>query len=295
MKLTNEHNLPESFVKFIRNEKYSRGESDISVTTLIDSPRINKLRQQNYDSMTMDVADRIPSLFGTAVHQVLQEIDADPAFVVEERLFSQMYDWTFSGAIDVQEYLEDGTIRIQDYKVCSVWAVMNEKPEWEKQLNMYAYLVRKNKGVEVSSLQIVAILRDWSRRKASIEPEYPKSNAVVVDVPLWDYEKQEAYVEERIVIHKQAQDQVDFIDSLIRCSDQERWAKPTRYAVMKKGRKSAVKLFDNFAEADLFKKSQQQKTANAEFYVEERRGEYTRCEGNFCGVAEFCDQYKGDL
>ena len=291
MKLTNVHNLPDSFVRFIRNEKYSRGDSDISVTSLIDSPRIEKLRAMHSDQMTMDVSERIPSLFGTAVHMVLQEIE-DPRYVVEERLYASMHGWNFSGAIDVQEYMADGTVTIMDYKVCSTWAVMNDKPEWEKQLNCYAYLVRKNKERAVSKLQIVAILRDWSRRKAMTEKDYPKSQVIMVDVPLWEFEQQEAYLETRILMHKDSQVRFDFVNSIIACTSEERWAKPTRWAVMKKNRKTAVKLFDDPREAQIFIDSQ--KTANADFYIEERRGGYTRCEGNFCGVAEFCDQYKGD-
>jgi hypothetical protein len=291
MKLTNKHNLPESFVQFIRNEKYSRGEADISITTLIDSPRINHLRQQYADQLTMDVSERIPALFGTAVHQVLEELE-DPSIITEERMYSQMHGWKFSGAVDVQEYLPDGTMRIQDYKVCSVWAVMNDKPEWEKQLNCYAYLCRTNKERIVSSLQIVAILRDWSAQKAKFDPDYPQSNAVVVDVPLWEYGEQKAYIETRIVLHQDAQTRFDFVDNIIACTDDERWAKPTKWAVMKKGRKSAVKLFDKQAEAELFLDSKN--SAGAGFYLEKRKGGYTRCDGNYCGVAEFCNQYTGD-
>lgn len=291
MELTNKHNLPESFVRFIRNEKYSRGDSNISVTSLIDSPRIEKLRALHKHELTMDVIERVPSLFGTAVHMVLQEIE-DPNYVVEERLFASMHGWTFSGAIDVQEYMADGSITVMDYKVTSVWAVMNEKPEWEKQLNCYAYLVQKNKERAINKLQIVAILRDWSRRKATLDPNYPQAQVVMVDIPLWTFEEQEAYLEARVLMHKDSQVRFDFIDPVIACSDEERWAKPTRWAVMKKKRKSAVKLFDDRREAELFIDSQ--KTAIADFYIEERKGGYTRCEGNFCGVAEFCDQYKGE-
>ena len=40
MKITNEHQLPDAFLNFARDDKYSKGKSDISVTTLIDSPRV---------------------------------------------------------------------------------------------------------------------------------------------------------------------------------------------------------------------------------------------------------------
>ena len=288
MKFTNNYNLPEVFMQFLRNEKYSKGDSDISVTSLIDSPRIARLRSLHSKQMTVDVSERIPALFGTAVHMVLQGFD-DPNFIVEERLYAKMYGWTLSGAIDVQEFLPDGTIRIQDYKVCSVWAVMNDKPEWERQLNCYAYLSRVNKERIVSSVQIVAILKDWSARKAQRESDYPQSNAVVVDVPLWSFGEQQEYLERRVIAHQDAQ--VDFITPDISCSDEERWAKPSTWAVMKKGRKTAVKIFDDQRHADLFIKNH---TSPNGLYVEHRIGEDTRCKENFCGVAEFCDQYKSN-
>ena len=28
--------------------------------------------------------------------------------------------------------------------------------------------------------------------------------------------------------------------------------------------------------------------------IEFRGGEFTRCDGNYCSVAEFCDQYNGE-
>jgi len=290
MKLTNNHGLPESFVRFMHSDKYSRGNAEISVTTLIDAPRINKLRERHNDEMTMDVADRLWALLGTAAHHILEHAE-QPDVVTEERMYHQVFDWTLSGAVDVQQYKPDGSIHIVDYKVCSAWSVMNEKPEWERQLNCYAYLVRKTKELPVSGLQICAILRDWNRRKAEVEVNYPDSPVVMVDVQLWDQDEQDRYIEERVTLHKDAQERFSFADPLPLCTDGERWMKPSKWAVMKVGRKSAVKLFDDERHAELFIGSQ--KSADA-LYVEHRAGEFTRCAGNFCGVAEFCEQYKGD-
>ena len=72
MIMTNEHNIPVQFLNFEKSEKYSKGHADISVTTLIDSPRVNILRQEYEKQMTFDVADKIWALFGTAVHKVLE-------------------------------------------------------------------------------------------------------------------------------------------------------------------------------------------------------------------------------
>ena len=57
MKYTNKHNLPESFVDFATNDKYSKGNSDISVTTLIDSPRIRLMKEQHKNDIQEDVID----------------------------------------------------------------------------------------------------------------------------------------------------------------------------------------------------------------------------------------------
>lgn len=288
MKLTNNHQLPEAFVKFMKNDKYSRGDSDISVTTLIDAPRINKLRERHDSELTMDVSERIWALLGTAAHHILEQAES-PSVVTEERLYANVFDWKISGAIDIQEYNPDGSITVIDYKVCSVWSVMNDKPEWEKQLNCYAYLVRKAKELNVTSLKICAIIRDWNRRKASMESDYPNAPVHLVEVPLWTIEEQDKYIEERVALHMDAQERFFFAEPLPQCTEQERWAKPSRWAVMKKGRKSAVKLFDDERHAQLFIETQ--KGADA-LFIEHRKGEYTRCQGNYCGVAQFCDQNK---
>ena len=144
MQITNNHNLPESFVNFARNDKYSKGKSDISVTTLIDSPRVRLLREANSTELTSDASDMIWPLFGTAVHHILESSKNDEGVTLEERLYADVNGWILSGAVDHQK--TDGkTISITDYKVTSVWSVIYGKIEWEQQLNCYAFLAQKNK------------------------------------------------------------------------------------------------------------------------------------------------------
>ena len=290
MKITNVHNVPDQFVRYARSDKYSKGDADISVTQLIDAPRISILRRQHDSEMSKDITDMTYALLGTACHHILEQSEPDPNEIHEERLSIEMYGWKLSGAIDVQYYEADGSITIMDYKVTSAYAVMNDKPEWEKQLNCYAYLVQKNKDKPVDRLKIVAVIRDFSRRKSK-ELNYPDSNIQIIDVPCWTFEERQDYIGKRITEHQACQQNFEFCDPLPLCSDEERWAKPSKFAVMKKGRKSAVKLFDDQQHAELFIKNQESATA---LYIEHRVGEDTRCEENFCGVAEFCDQYKSN-
>jgi hypothetical protein len=121
MKITNRFNLPDAFYNFARNDKYSRGKADISVTTLIDSPRVRLMRDKYNDQLETDASDMIWALFGTAVHHVLESADDPSHVIMEERLYAEVAGWILSGALDHQEVLPDGTIQITDYKVTSAW------------------------------------------------------------------------------------------------------------------------------------------------------------------------------
>jgi hypothetical protein len=209
--------------------------------------------------------------------------------VTEERLFTEWNGWTLSGAIDVQQVDGDG-VTISDFKVTSVWSVVYDKTSWHDQLNVYAYLVRKAKQQNVKKLQIVALLRDWSRRKAEQESNYPSAPIVVIDIPLWSDEKQDSYVDSRMQKHVDAEFDAMTEQTLIACTPEETWEKPTVYAVMKKGRKSAIKLFPTESEAQ-----DRLVGLGNTHYIETRAGEQTRCAGDWCGVSQWCDQYQAEV
>ena len=253
------------------------------------------MRDKYYDQLETDASDMIWALFGTAVHHVLESAN-DPSHVtMEERLYAEVAGWTLSGALDHQEVLSDGTVQITDYKVTSVWSVILGKEEWVKQQNCYAWLVENsnngtNRHKKVSSLRICAVLRDWQRKKAEFDKEYPQSPVVIVDLPLWSEEQRDQYIFDGVTLHQEAQVEYDLYDRMPMCSSEEQWAKPSKWAVMKKGAKRAVKLFDSDEEAKAFIEQQDGKD---KMEIEFRRGERTRCEGNYCSVAEFCEQYKG--
>ena len=288
MKITNNHNLPQSFVDFARNDKYSKGHADISVTTLIDSARVRVMRDHYHNERVVDVVDNIWALFGTAVHHVLESTEPSDDVVIEERLFTKINGWVLSGAVDHQ-VIKGQTAEITDYKVTSVWSVIHGKIDWERQLNVYAYLVQKNKGKKVKKLSICAVLRDWNRRDAQNKPNYPQSPIVIVDIPMWDEMKRIRYIHERINHHQNTQVLYDMEGSFTLCSDEERWKRDDAWAVKKKGLKRAMRVFDNEDEAKKFSEAQDVSTE-----IEHRIGEYVRCNGDYCGVAEFCSQYKGN-
>jgi hypothetical protein len=187
-----------------------------------------------------------------------------------------------SGAIDLQRVEEDGII-VADYKTTGAWAVMNEKIEWEQQLNIYAWLVEKTKRIPVKKIEIIAIIRDWSRRDA--REGYPEAPIKVLDINLWPYEEREAFIKSRITAHSDASLATEIGESYAPCTPTEMWEKPTTYAIKKIGNKRATSVFEIKEEAD----AELEKLGKS-YELEVRPGERTRCK-EFCQVSQFCKQY----
>ena len=72
MKLTNNFGMPETILNVIRRPQYSKGKANMSVTELLNSPRIVQLKRKHWDDLTEDAADMVWSIFGTAIHGVLE-------------------------------------------------------------------------------------------------------------------------------------------------------------------------------------------------------------------------------
>ena len=283
MKYTNKFNLPESIVNAVKRPSYSRGKSTISVTQLINSPQIVALREKHGEDIEVDVSDQVWALFGSAVHHILEQ-GASEKHLVEERIFTSIGEWVLSGAVDVQICHADGTRTIQDYKVTRAYSVMNEKKEWEEQLNIYGWLVRKVKKTPVKELQIVAIIRDWNRNDAARNPDYPPCPFHTINIPLWDLDRAETFIRDRLNQHQQAYASYELSGELPTCSSEDMWERPTTYAVMKKGNVRATKVYPIRQEAEAHAKQ-----LGAEVVV--RQGERIRC-ANFCDVKSYCQQWR---
>lgn len=294
MKFTNKFNLPQTFVNVIHRPTYSKGKAHISATEIINSPRIVQLKKKYWDEIEQDASEMVWSLFGSAVHNILEHGKGDN-HVVEERLHLEFEGWRISGAIDLQEVEPDGTITISDYKVTGAWAVMNEKDDWHRQLNIYAWMVEKVKKVPVGKLQIIAIIRDWSARDATTKEGYPQSPVATIDIPLWTFEEREKFMTKRIYEHGTALFEMETDGDLPDCTAEEMWEKKTSYALKKDGnvRAKSVHETQEAAEEALVKALGTAKK-NEGFSIEIRQGERTRCK-SYCQVASFCNQYQNYL
>jgi hypothetical protein len=290
MKITNKFNVPETLVALATRDYYSKGKSDYSVTEIISPPRIQRLRRTHFEEIEQDVSDMLWMLLGTALHVVAERSEVS-GHTNEERLSAGINGIILSGAIDLQKDDEDG-VTITDYKFTSAWALMNDKPEWEQQQNIYKYLVERVKKKPVKGLKICALIRDWSRRDAQNKSDYPQAPIQVIDIPMWTFDRTEAFIKERVEMHRDSKVSADWGDELPLCSDEERWLRPTTYAVKKDGRKTAIRVFDTQDEADALLKEMPEKDKG---FIEIRKGEAVRCTGNFCGVSQWCSQYQSTL
>lgn len=283
MKFANKHNLPKEVFDVLSKDNYVAGNTDFSATTLLKTPRQVQLQRRHHEEIEEDVIDRVWSLLGQAAHAILEKHGSDTS-LTEERLYAEVFGRKISGQID---HYHASTIT--DYKVTSVYTVIYQSriKEWTEQLNIYGWLFRKN-GYDVRKLQIVAILRDWSETEASRKADYPQSPIVIIPLTLWDMPTAEAFVNNRVAFHKNAESLSD--DQLPLCSEEDMWESPSKWAVMKEGRKSAVRVFDTKEEALALSGTLSDEAGNS-IYLQERKGERRKC-ARYCSCNTFCSQWK---
>ena len=292
MKYTNKHDIPKEIIRAIENDQYTRGNSDISVTGLLQPPRIRLLERKHHDDIVLDYSDETWKILGQAVHAILERANENyDDTITEQRLFADIEGWIVSGQTDSLA-VHDKVLK--DYKVTSVWTVVNAlkegKSDWEKQLNCYAYLYKLNTGETINQLNIIAIARDWNRRELQRRGgDYPRSSIITIDIPLWSEQEQLQFFKDRVSFHRSSEFKHSMDGELPLCSDEDRWKREDTFRVVKKGRKRAIRVLPSLKEAEEFLGSNEDGLS-----IEISKGESIRC-GAYCNVAQFCNQYKEEL
>lgn len=275
MRVTNKNNLPESMVR-ASGRSHRPDINRLSPSALCGPPMLRALQVEHYDDIEVDVSDSLMSMLGTGFHLLMEQ--NKPNNCMNEMPVSVEYlGYTINGIIDQYDPVKK---IIRDYKTTSVWSMIDgkPKPEWVKQLNIYAWMLKEN-GMRVDNIFIEAIARDWVKSKA-FQHGYPKSPYQRFELPVWDTETTKSYIEYWIRRYEEREP----------CTAEERWARDKSYAVMKKGRKSALRVLDSRVEAEEYM------SLKGGDYIEERPGANARCDG-FCNVNKFCrfwmEQQKG--
>jgi hypothetical protein len=278
---TNVYGLPAPYVQAVTYNSYDKV-GRISITGLIKPPRIRILEKRHDAELTEDVSEKVWMLLGSAVHAVLERIDSDN-HLLEERLTAEVDGWIISGKPDL---LDPGGI-LTDWKVTSVFSfLLGDKIEWIQQLNYYKWLYYKQ-GFKITKLQIIAILRDWSKRRAQLESDYPKTAIHVVPITMLDIPAIEQELRCRVGLHKASENLPD--DQLPECTAAERWERPTTYAVKKEANIKAFRVFEDEATAKTLLEEK-----GKGWIIEKRPGASIRCQ-EYCLVAPFCNQYQATL
>lgn len=283
MTTTNKAGLPEAFVNFVSDVRHNRAGS-LSATTLLKGDKEIVLYDRHFEELTQDAADLVWATFGTAFHAIMEKQDTE-AFK-EEAFEVEVEGWKVTGRVDFYDMKRE---TLGDYKTASVWKVIyKDFEDWKKQGLTYAWLMKQH-GLEVKRCEFTAFLKDHSKTEAKRKPDYPQVPVFkyAFDVTEADLEATEARIRAKIKSVTEAYKLGD--DDIEPCTAEERWETATKYAVMKEGRKTAVKLCDDRATAELYLSQTGGTTAG--LYVQERKGESKKC-ADYCPCAEFCNFYK---
>lgn len=292
MKLTNKYNYPEAFVRRVTQSLHKPKEERIGVTALIDAPLIRKLMIEKWDDIVLDVDDFFKQARGIAFHEYLEAGLPDD----EEGEHLEVIDYTplnISFKMDVWNPSEG---KIEDYKTCSPFAIIfGEEKKWEQQLNIYAWAKRK-KGFTINHLIADAFLWEWKKYDAQRDSEYPQQQFYRKELPLWAFEEQGKFVNERMKYHQDIKE----------CTPEEKWQQnkitvngqsvivngPV-YAVMQRDKKGALRLFPSHEKAlEYIREKKYEKAFDSGIiYIEKRKGNCRRC-SEFC-FARFVCPYSG--
>lgn len=279
MIITNEMGLPESFVNFVSNARHNETWK-ISATTLLKGEKEIVLTDRHFDEITVDASDMVWATFGSAFH-LLMEHQEDDSFK-EERFEVPVGKFTVTGKVDRYDLERE---ILEDWKTASVWKVIyGDFADWKEQGLTYAWLLKQN-GLTVKKCRFVALLKDHSKTEAKRKADYPQKPVYVYEFEVTDEEL--AAVENRIVskVAKVASAYELEDDKIAPCTAEERWATADKYAVMKDGRKTALKVCDTKEEAEKLL------SELGGTRIEERKGESKKC-ADYCPCREFCNFWK---
>lgn len=285
MIITNDLNLPEAFVNAISNTRHN-ADKELSATTILKGAKEIILTHRHFDEITIDASEELWAVFGSAVHLILEHQE-DDAF--KEEKFEKVINengWKVTGRVDRYNM---ATETVEDWKTASVWKIIKRDFEdWRKQGLIYAWLMKEN-GLNVRHIRFVAMLKDHSMTEAERNPDYPQKPVYIYeyDVNEDELKNMQLIAENRIanvIVHTFKKD-----DEIPECTPEERWATAPKWAVMKEGRKTAVKLFDSENEALNFIEGLEKD--KDKHFVEERKGQDKKCD-KYCPCRKFCNYYK---
>ena len=142
-----------------------------------------------------------------------------------------------------------------------------------------------NQSVFRRKAEIIALMKDHSKSQAKIKADYPKQpvRKITFTFTEKDFAEIESWLHQRFEQISKAEKLPD--DELPLCTPEERFNNGDKFAVMRKGRKTALRVLDSMEDAKYWM------AANGGDYIETRKGEDKKCM-DYCSACEFCNYYK---
>ena len=279
MIITNKYNLPQVLINSVE-ENHIPVDKHYSVTTLLKPIREILLTRRHYSEIEQDISDMVWLIFGSAVHKLIEDSDKTgfAEFKLEELVLNDYY---LTGIVDL--YDEEHSL-INDWKTATVYKILNKDFEdWRKQGLMYAWLLRK-RGYHTGKLQFHAMLKDWSHKDSRIKSDYPQHPLYTWEYQITESDMQE--IESFIITQLKLLIACEKLpdNDLPMCSQEERWNPGDKYAVMREGRKTAIKVCDSKEEAESF-------ITGSDMFIETRSGEDKKC-NDYCICKKFCSYWR---
>ena len=306
MAYTNTRGLPLSVAVWLARELYDKDPSYISGSELQMSNRQIVLgRQVEVDE---DLGNLVAARLGNAINDAIDAAWKSPYLMNYIRLagFNPLFEYEVNPetptegkiAVYIQKRYNEPFMgrtlsgspdmimnrRLFDYKSTSVFLFQKKTPaDYMWQLTTYRYLARDFIDDDTTTIQF--ILKDWSRMRASKDPDYPQTPCHTMLVRVGSAEECRARLAAR----------VSEIDSLMSvdqselplCSDAELWLDPPTYAYYSNPHAlpgaRATRVFATAGEAAAF-----QGTKAGVGKVVTRKGEPKACD--YCKAATICQQ-----
>lgn len=208
-------------------------------------------------------------------------------YIFEVTLRMDFGDTTLYGTFDLYDK-ETGIL--YDYKFTSTfsWTYPESRKKWERQTNVYAFMLRQTKNLPINGIRVVAFFRDWNEYSLNRNnKDYPDRQIKEMAIEMYNDDKIMSYIKSRLDLHKRAMSGEN-----IPCDGSERWAKMEQFAVKTPKSKKALRLLDSEAACIAF--IEENRSKYDKMYIERRPGESMRC-AKFCSVASVCNQRKEEI
>jgi hypothetical protein len=276
----------------MHKKQYDSGDTDYSVTTLIQPPRIVHLNRRYGDKIKTYVFDNLASFIGTAIHNYAEALlnkVPGKSYLCEQRLRTVMLGRKISGAFDILNKFD-----MYDIKTCSTWKIIfGTKDDWTAQQNMYHLLFHQKHKITLEHLYVLGVFLDWTLYKMMQSgKEYPREKCQLFNLPIWSFSETQEYMERRIQLMIDNENVAD--DDLPPCTSEEMWADADTWAVKRHDRKRALRVLAGEVEArgwmNNYVEHNPDKVKLSNLFIEHRLGRRKRCM-DWCPVNVHCNHF----